>query len=267
MTLDGGDPGRELTRCWRCGRDVSRTVEACPHCAAPRRRGVRRPSIDSSRKDAGRLPGVLVVFGILLAISVLHVILVSSGAKPDAAPAALVRRQLAGLLAFELLTTAVIVAGIRILGRPSRWPPVNTGSTLAAWGLSVVGLLLMVRLNTGYHELLQQQLGPAPIDAATAAALRGSALAYLVLCFQPAVVEEIFFRWLTLDSLREAMGVPAAVLTSSLMFGIAHIGMPLSIPILMVLGVLLGLARVATGSLVLPIALHFFHNLVLLVQG
>jgi membrane protease YdiL (CAAX protease family) len=45
------------------------------------------------------------------------------------------------------------------------------------------------------------------------------------------------------------------------MFGLAHLGVPLSVPILILIGVMLGYARVLTGGVCIPILLHFIHNM------
>src|SRR5258708_36568856 len=85
-------------------------------------------------------------------------------------------------------------------------------------------------------------------------------------CLEPALIEELFFRYLALDTLRGVMNVHAAVAVSSVMFGLAHIGVPLSIPMLALVGVALGYARVASGRLALPVLLHFLHNFVIVLM-
>jgi membrane protease YdiL (CAAX protease family) len=56
------------------------------------------------------------------------------------------------------------------------------------------------------------------------------------------------------------MGGNAVVWVTALMFALAHIGAPLSMPVLFVMGLLFGYARWASGSLYLPMFLHFVHN-------
>src|SRR5262249_55571120 len=85
----------------------------------------------------------------------------------------------------------------------------------------------------------------------------------VTVCLMPAVFEELFFRHLALGSLREHIGVHGSVWISSVMFGMAHIGATLSVPILILLGVYFGYARVVSGGLLLPMMLHFVHNAVI----
>ncbi|HEV3257192.1 MAG TPA: CPBP family intramembrane glutamic endopeptidase [Gemmataceae bacterium] len=51
------------------------------------------------------------------------------------------------------------------------------------------------------------------------------------------------------------------------MFGMAHVGVPLSIPLLMVVGLFLGYVRTASRSLLLPMLMHFGHNAAILLLG
>jgi membrane protease YdiL (CAAX protease family) len=85
------------------------------------------------------------------------------------------------------------------------------------------------------------------------------------ICVQPAIVEELFFRGCCWRVMTPVMGVHTTVLVSSIMFGFAHIGVPLSIPILTAVGLLLGYSRAWSGSLWLPMILHFVHNLVVIL--
>ena len=57
----------------------------------------------------------------------------------------------------------------------------------------------------------------------------------------------------------------AAVFVSSVMFGVAHVGSPLSVPVLVLLGFMLGYLRVFSGGLLLPMLVHFAHNAAILL--
>ena len=91
-------------------------------------------------------------------------------------------------------------------------------------------------------------------------------LALLAECVQPAFVEELFFRHLALGTLRRFLAPGGAVLVSSLMFALAHVYRPLSFPIFVLIGMGLGWLRVLSGSLLLPILLHFLHNLIIVLD-
>jgi len=135
---------------------------------------------------------------------------------------------------------------------------------VAVWIAALPLLALLVGLNFGYHEVLRQILRPV----FTPEAEQLSALLWvnvLIVCVQPALVEELFFRKLALGTLRPLMGTFTAILISSLMFGLAHIYVSLSVPYLCVAGMVFGWARIASRGLALPILLHFLHNLVVLL--
>ena len=82
---------------------------------------------------------------------------------------------------------------------------------------------------------------------------------------QPAVIEELFFRYLALGALRSHVGLHLAVFLSSLMFAAAHLGQFPFIPALLVIGIGLGYVRHFSGGLLLPMLIHFGHNLVVLL--
>ena len=79
-----------------------------------------------------------------------------------------------------------------------------------------------------------------------------------------AIVEELFFRYLALGTLRRVLGMHGAVWVSAVMFGMAHIFVLPSIPLLTLVGVVLGYMRVWSGGMTLPISLHFLHNLAII---
>jgi membrane protease YdiL (CAAX protease family) len=121
-------------------------------------------------------------------------------------------------------------------------------------------------MNAAYHTALRGFIGVRPSADPILAATGVTPLVLFAYCLEPAVVEELFFRYLALDTLRGVMNVHAAVVISSVMFGLAHIGVPLSIPMLALVGVALGYARVASGRLALPMVLHFLHNFVIVLR-
>ena len=89
-----------------------------------------------------------------------------------------------------------------------------------------------------------------------------TAMSIATTCVQPAFVEEFFFRYLILGVLRRHCGVHGAVHVSAAMFAICHVHVLLSMPYLFAVGVFFGYARVASRSMVLPVSLHFLHNLI-----
>jgi membrane protease YdiL (CAAX protease family) len=78
-------------------------------------------------------------------------------------------------------------------------------------------------------------------------------------CVQPAIVEELFFRYLALGALSRATTMTTAVWVSAVMFAMAHIYNPLGLPYLFLAGVVFALARLY-GGLLLPMILHLLHN-------
>jgi membrane protease YdiL (CAAX protease family) len=85
------------------------------------------------------------------------------------------------------------------------------------------------------------------------------AILFVFLVIGAPVVEELFFRGLLLRSLDRRYGVPAAVLGSALVFGLAHYEL-LQLPALILFGVVLAVLAERTGRLGPGIAAHAAFN-------
>jgi membrane protease YdiL (CAAX protease family) len=166
---------------------------------------------------------------------------------------------------FEGLDTVLVLAGLLIAGRMRRYPP--AGNPAFTWLLSVPGLLVLLGINLAYHlslKWLVSQYVTGPLPQYIDIGLEQGWLALLLVCVQPAVIEELFFRYLLLGNLRPHVGMHAAVWITAVIFGVAHLGSIPAWPVLILLGAGLGYARVYSGGLLLPMLLHFLHNLAVL---
>lgn len=215
-----------------------------------RRREAPRPSrLGPLFTGYALMMGITLVWGMVLVAA-----LVARGSVSES-------EQNWGLMGCEAAFTLLVFGAAVLIGRlpphPTR-PAVRTFAWVGS--LPVLGVLLT--LNLGFAMLVRRLLGtPAPLGPEL------TVVTVLLTCVQPAVVEEWFFRHLALGSLREPVGVHGAVLISGVMFGVAHLLNPIGIPYLILLGVCLGYLRVLSGSLVLPMALHFVHNAAVLVAN
>ncbi|HYE31894.1 MAG TPA: CPBP family intramembrane glutamic endopeptidase [Methylomirabilota bacterium] len=93
----------------------------------------------------------------------------------------------------------------------------------------------------------------------------GLGWAVLLVCVQPAIVEEVAFRGVVQGSLNGVLGSRQALWVSALMFAILHLSIP-SLPHLLALGLVLGWFRNRTNSLVPGMFLHFTHNLLVILH-
>jgi membrane protease YdiL (CAAX protease family) len=276
----------ELTVCWRCHKVTSAADEFCPYCEArlrTRELNVERvvaenpenpycsatividKEAESLETEASRRAQTVTrmfwfYLGIL-AVGVAHGLLAHAATEVGPQNGNGERSQLALLVTAEIADTILVIFALFKIPRPG--PQLRTEKQqIFGWlaGIPILAVLLLV--NFGYHWLLREYLR-LPDDLFVPRVGRKDFLVVLAtICIQPAIVEELFFRYLALGALRSVAGVHGAVWLSSVMFGMAHIGVPLSIPILMIVGLGLGYARVLSGSIILPMAMHFAHNLV-----
>jgi membrane protease YdiL (CAAX protease family) len=204
-----------------------------------------------------------------------------------------------GLVATNVLAilVAVDVFGLRVHGQ--RWAALGLRPVSAGWLLGSLGLGLVSILVTGAAFALTLRLlgrpltnpqdefmlpaedttppPTAPADekaeavaekpaadvpAVPAPSLWPGALGMLLLVgLATPFCEEVLFRGVLYDWLRERMGVAGAVLLSAVLFGLAHLrtGIPVAVGA-GVAGVILALAFEYSGSLWAPITIHTVVN-------
>ncbi len=123
-------------------------------------------------------------------------------------------------------------------------------------GFVLMALIFGVEIAAGWLRV------DGVIDAPTALV---TVLAYLVIYIIVGITEELSFRGYILVNLRDGFGVIAAVIVSSVLFGLAHALNPHFGPVALfniaLVGVFFCYAYLATGNnLWLPIAYHFSWN-------
>ncbi|MFO0850513.1 MAG: CPBP family intramembrane glutamic endopeptidase [Gemmataceae bacterium] len=216
------------------------------------------------------LPLMLVIgtFAGMMGVSFAHSVwgMFTAEAAADQPDEVIRARMVNELLVFEGVDTLIVLAGLLVAGRPRPTPA--AGRPTLAWAFAVPGFVLLIGFNIGYtlalRAIAQAVAPPDPETVMIDVGLRQGAWAILLICVQPAVIEELFFRHLLYGHLRSHLGVHAAVWVSAVIFGMAHLGNVGGWPVLIVVGAGLGYARAYSGGLALPIVLHFLHNLTVL---
>lgn len=125
-------------------------------------------------------------------------------------------------------------------------------------------LLILLPLNLGYHGLLRWwfALDPSKVPSLTApfdAEGYGLGIQLFAIALMPAIWEEIAFRGLIQERLRGVVGTREAIGLTAALFAIIHVSW-LSLPYLFLLGLILGVLRQRSGSLLPGMALHGLHN-------
>ena len=131
-------------------------------------------------------------------------------------------------------------------------------------GMMVLPGLLAV--NFAYHEVLirafEIETGTVLEPFAEANATLLAMVTYI--CLLPAVVEEIAFRGLIQTRLMKAVRPGDALVVTAILFAVIHVSV-FSGPYLFGLGLFLGWLRVRSNSLIPCMAVHFVHNLVVIL--
>jgi hypothetical protein len=121
-----------------------------------------------------------------------------------------------------------------------------------SFGSALVSLYVLSILNPGLLEFLVEALSTAP-DATVGYRL---AMAVIIVILAP-VLEETLFRGILINRWGTRWGVPAAVIASSIAFGILHAN-PVGIGMA---GLVMALLYLKTGTLIVPILFHAANNL------
>jgi membrane protease YdiL (CAAX protease family) len=252
-----------LSVCWRCGKKATAAQVVCAYCGA---RFTSEPAAvrQATRKPSGAASPLLRlvwIFSALLLVSLIYGWIIHFGLGHERNfDRASRQRALIRQLVVELVDSMLIVGALLWVGRPPPLPKASRKKRLAAWLLALPVLAVLLAANFGYAWLLRNVLLFPSVEKMWLA--EDGLVGWIVLanCIQPAIVEEFFCRYLALGVLRTVTGIHAAILISSIMFGMAHIFNPLFIPVFIVIGMALGYLRVMSGVLILPILLHFEHN-------
>lgn len=165
----------------------------------------------------------------------------------------------------EGIDTLLVLIGLLVISRPPAAKRPN--GWLLAWLLGGPILLAALAMNVGYHIALSEVVArfqDEPQEMINLGWQTEGWWAVFLVCVQPALIEELYFRHLLLGHLRPHVGTHAAVWIAAAVFGMAHLHAVASWPVLILIGVGLGYARVYSGGLALPVILHFLHNLAIL---
>lgn len=262
---DPPDRLAELVECWRCGKAIAQLVPTCPYCHATNRHAPlpdTQPELDAgTARQSKQIVVVMCVFIAMLGCGIVHgaVTRMAIGDAAEIGPQ-LARTILHSIMTFEVVSTVLVVAGLVVCGRIESPNPPSNASRILAWLFSIPLLGAAMAANLAYHQFVNEFVGVPIIEDELLKQQSLFGLIVVLYCVQPAIVEELFSRYMFLGVLRQHLQTHSAVWISALAFGLLHLASPLSIPYLIALGALLGYLRIASGSLVLPILFHFAHN-------
>jgi uncharacterized protein len=224
-------------RCWRCGLVEAPTQGRCPRCFARLKTdsACSRPTNEPTATEP--ITVVIVAYILLLATSIIWswVLLFSVGKMTIA-------DLIAGTAIIEIVDAIVVLVAVAHVQGEMRAIP-KSHFRVRAWFLALPTLLLLVCVSELFFGVLRDTLR-IPI-------------------VQPAIIEELFFRYLAFGALWRATGLHGTVWVTAAMFAMLHIYNPLGLPYLFLAGIILGYARV-WGGLALPMAMHFLHNLAMI---
>src|SRR5262245_32612972 len=255
---DAGIAPPERT-CWRCDKTAVPNQGRCPYCRARVETALEERIFLPAARGVDPVMKVIWIFIGLVVVSLVQGLVFKTKGQDWLLEGTWETRVLTAVAAFEAIDTCLVALGFCWIGRLGGLAKPEDSWRLIAWLWALPGLALLLGVNYGYHLLLNEYLRQ-PMQTRWPF----TPLTFLLVCIQPAIVEEFFFRYLAMNALRRYVGLHGTVWVVSAMFGLAHIGQPVGIPVLILAGVFLGYARILSGGLLLPMLLHLAHNTVFL---
>ncbi len=143
--------------------------------------------------------------------------------------------------------------------------PTAPGRTAAIVALTfAIALAASLVLEPIFHGVRAQGVDPGPFPGGAAAAA-GLALSFLGVAVAGPVAEELYFRGLLQGALGR-FGQPVAVIATAALFAAVHFT-PAAIPVLAIYGLLLGVIRSRTSSIVPGVIAHALNNGVAIIAA
>jgi len=154
--------------------------------------------------------------------------------------------------------TALFVFGFRLdpketlLLRLPTWPDV-----LMAVPLAISFVILSDQLSTLTSDLVPAELAEQLREVLRASSPGEWLVKLATIGAGAAISEELMFRGFVQSAFSRATGPAIAVILTSILFTLLHI---LPLPSFAAAGLVLGLTALATGSIVVPVVIHFLNN-------
>lgn len=214
-------------------------------------------------RDKGPTPSfaqalICFVLMMMLQFGMMRTLQVSAGNDPAAMLKALMTQQLALMASPALIMGVILTSSFRQTFR--LYLP-----ELKWLGLAAGAAILLHPIVFELGQLLQERFfDPLPrhIREAMAQLVNKDVPTWLVLlafAVTPAICEELAFRGFILAGFERGGRVGLAIVLSSLTFGLVHM-IPQQVLNAAMLGLLLGLFAVRSGSLLVPMLFHLLHN-------
>lgn len=196
-----------------------------------------------------------------------------------AAPAAMIifggmdtAGRLGDITTVAVIASSALCTGLIVFALSGRYSPVSYLAlrpvgmkTFGGWLLLTVGFVL---LGDRVIEWLDRPVVPDfMLDVYTTA--RFMPVLWFAMIVAAPVFEEVFFRGFLFEGLRHtSIGVTGAILIPTLVWTLLHASQydVFYLSLIIIIGLLLGVARHFTGSLYVPIAMHMTNNLIATIQ-
>lgn len=261
---------QHMVLCRRCRRFSPAGAVRCLFCRAPSRDPEAEHAAAQDRietEETGkRFSALFWTFGIMLAVNV--ALSWYFKGTPDVTPMTedMVRNSATALTVAEAVDSLfVIFALVKLRSIITPAPGIGNRPRLA-WLIAIPLLAFLLAVNTAYHWALITLSGIKPEVDEMMSSGHHQIWLLVLYCVQPAIIEELFCRRLTFDFFSHHTTVGTAAFASAAMFASMHTGALVSFPYFVLFGFVMAWLRWWSGSLALPMILHFAHNFLISIH-
>lgn len=257
------DPDPVMPRfCRRCGTAWDPAWHHCPICNPPHTVADAPESEEASGEPSAierpSIKSALALYFVFLGSLLVMYLTIHFGAADPFRVMVLVEVIDAVLVVFwSLAAGRDVLGGLAVFPNPA-WLVAAVGLAGLTFGMALLALAMVKALA-----------GDLPIDPEVSEPLRDAGYGWgaiiLIICVQPAVIEELAFRGVILSGLRQVLGTHEAVVVNAFLFTLIHLTIPQFAPHILLVGLVTGYLRVHTGSLYPCMVLHFTHNLLVVL--
>ncbi|MFH1382883.1 MAG: CPBP family intramembrane glutamic endopeptidase [Chloroflexota bacterium] len=143
--------------------------------------------------------------------------------------------------------------GLRPISKKTalKWLAITAGLVILSDGLS---LMFQRPVDAGMLHIYKTSISPALLWVA-------------LVVFAP-IIEETFFRSFLFEGFRQSrIGLVGTIILAALMWSLLHLSYGVfEVAVIFIGGILLGEARFKTGSLLTPVLMHAFWNLIAMIE-
>jgi len=245
--------------CWRCGHHWVAGTEWCRHCQAKLTKQSSQRNEEQFILLNGRMHPLFVGLAFSAAMFTISMFMRLLSETPYFQNG----DEVAGMVfmgIWEVMDFLLVLASVLYIGADKTCSLMKFSKTTCFGWAALLLLPLIMLINYAYHGIVAEWIGWDVLDFGYVDYHNYFWIILILYCVQPAIVEEVFFRGVMGYCFETVTSPRVSIVLMAILFSLAHVADPISMPYFFFIGLYLGLLRYLSGGLMVPILAHFLHN-------